>query len=58
MTRNAVATLRIDFAFDGEDWEIDFESMSREDFFDFVREQFWEVVSEARVEPFVEEHFD
>lgn len=56
MARHATASVIIDFVFDSEEWGVDFESMSDEEFHEFVSEQYWEVVNSTYFEVNVEEH--
>jgi hypothetical protein len=57
MARQVTATLVLDFNFISEEWEVDFESMSDEEFEEFVTEQFWSYVAESKqLEINIEEH--
>ena len=47
MARHVTVTLAVDFAFESEEWGIDFESMSDDDLRDFAITEFWEVVPEV-----------
>jgi hypothetical protein len=47
----------MDFVFDNEDWEIDFDAMSDKEFHEFVSEEFWTALAESTgVDPVVVEH--
>jgi len=57
MARHVTATLSMDFVFDNEDWEIDFDAMSDKEFHEFVSEEFWTALAESTgVDPVVVEH--
>lgn len=47
MQRSAKASISFDLSFDSDMWGIDFESMSDEEFTDFVRSEFLYIVSVA-----------